>query len=315
MTIEAVFQWLDGTTKTFKRFISIDYNIGINRPGGFTLTLPDTDDALDILMNSNFYLMYNGKKKFGGLTQFRRIQEGKSITIKGIDFTGMIGLRKGTYEFTSDTESSIAVKTLLQQFIRGESENIPNFNIDYDKYVIASTTLSKWKYTRTSILEACVNIAKSSTSPNGSVGYVFWVDPELYVHYEPMGANKMLDILPLSNITFDEDQRDIFNLVEYFGGKEKTYPVIPDSWTDYGNAPDWIARSCRECQTVCQNNCEAGCQVCGQDGFCQTTCEVTCQDAGCGQVCDTGCLTVCQDACRLSCQICSETPPGGLVGI
>lgn len=318
MVVEAQFQWLDGTIKTFKRFISVDYTIGVNQPGSFSLVLPDTDDALDILMNSNFYVLKNGKKKFGGLAQFRRIQEGKSITIKGIDFTGMIGLRKGTYTFTSSTESSEAVKTLLKRFIRGEAETIPNFNIDYDKYILPSSTSNLWKYTRTSILNACANIAKSSTSKDGAVGYVFWVDPDLFAHFEPIGANKSLDTLPLSNLAFDEDQRDIYNLVEYFGGRESTYPVIPDSWTDYGNAPDWKARICRECQTVCQNTCEAGCQSCGQDGFCQTSCETVCQNPGCGESCqntEQPCMIGCLSGCLVTCQICAEDPPGGLVGV
>lgn len=268
-------------------------------------------------MGSNFYLLNNGKKIFGGRTQFRRIQEGTSISITGIDFTGMIGLRQCTYEVRIDIESSQIVKTLLQQFIRKETESIPNFNINYDKYIIESATEKKWNFTRTSVLDSIVNIARTTSARSGTIGYFFFIDPELYVHFEPINAYTIKDILPFSNLVFDEDQRDIKNQVEYFGGRESTYPVIPDSWTDYGNAQDWIARYCRECQTICQTGCESPnpCQTCGQADNCETSCELACQASGCGQVCQNVCESVCQYDCQTSCQICAEEPPGGLVGI
>jgi len=314
--IKAVFEWLDGSQITFKRFKSINYSMGVNVAGNFSAVLPANDDALSILMGSNFYVYKEDHRTFGGRTQYRTIDEAQNaITITGVDFTGLLGTRKCTYDTLGVLESSETIKTILQTFIRNPNDNLPLFNIDYNKYIIKTATEKRWNFTRASVLDCCVRVANISTSNAGRIGFIFYVDPQLFVHFEPLGSGEIKDILPLSNVKFGEDHRDIKNLVEYWGGKEITYPVIPDSWTDLGNAADWTVEICSAgCQTICQTGCESPnpCQTCGETENLQGTCDLACQ-GDCVSACQDTCETACQFACQSTCQICYDG--GTLVGI
>jgi hypothetical protein len=314
MRYYAEFEWLDGSTRIFDQFIQIKYSTGFNIPGSFVITLPDNDDALDILIGSNVYI-YKGKQRiFGGRTQKRKITEKSSIKITGADFTGLLNLREMSYDSLGDIESSEVIKTILRTWIRDPLENIPLYNIDYTEHIFTTQTTKRWQFNKTSVLNACSNIAQTSSSAQDRIGYVFYLDPYLYVHLEPLGSYELKDIIPMANIVFDEDYLNVKNLIEYYGGKEITYPAVPDSWTDLGNAPYWTVEECSGgCQTSCQTNCEVGpCQVCGQYSNTQETCDLACQGS-CVSACQDTCETSCQSVCQAGCQVCADG--GNLVGI
>jgi hypothetical protein len=314
MRYYAEFEWLDGSTRIFDRFTQIKYSTGFNVPGSFVVTLPDNDDALDILIGSNVYI-YKGKQRiFGGRTQKRKVTENSSIKITGIDFTGLLNLREINYDSLGDIESSEAIKTILQTWIRDPLENIPLYNIDYTEHIFPTQTTKRWQFNKTSVLNACSNIAQTSSSAQNKIGYVFYLDPYLYVHLEPLGSYEIKDTIPMANIVFDEDYLNVKNLIEYYGGKEITFPAIPDSWTDLGNAADWTIQQCATCQTTCQTGCESPnpCQVCGESANLQNTCDLACQ-GDCVAACQNTCETTCQFDCQANCQICSDG--GNLVGV
>jgi hypothetical protein len=225
-----------------------------SKPGQFTLTVPLTQETMDVLRGSEVSLIYKGEKAFTGKVVNKTPKENtREVILMGTDWNGILygrdisfqGYDESVYNFDGsddwdwdtslppgrnlEIEGSALIKLMLRNYF-GEDSNDEFFNVDNME---GSITRKKWRFEGESIGESFSKVASMMQASTTRFGYNWWIDPYKRFWLKRYGDTIYRKALNAKWGPPSEDSSSVVNHIHLIGGIATPFPDDRIGLTDY----------------------------------------------------------------------------------
>lgn len=217
-------------------FVNFTYNLASNIGSPFRIVFP-VDILRKLIPGMDIRISWNRVNVFSGRLDIMDQDTDTTVSFNGVDEMGKQKDRLINYSSAAagspyaieEVETSEMVARLLKAYT-GRTATDSEYNIT--EYVTPSTIRKKWKFNNSTLQNAIIELANSSSVSTKYLGFSAWFDGSKKLHFNPLGQGTYhKDIVyDVQKMTFDNTSSA--NQITFIGSTQPVAPADRDDWTE-----------------------------------------------------------------------------------